>query len=92
MRLAVNSDEDEPAKISHASRRRAHNDGSALGSWHNDDLCVMTIADEYILNYESSGLSFPTEASSRKKGRKRVAMKVAVTMNLPTRHLRVRPN
>ena len=95
MRLAVNSDEDEPAKISHASRRRACNDGSAPGSRWNGNLPnqgVMMIADENILNYESSGPSSPTEAPSRKKGKKASSGGGARdTMNLAS-HLRVRLN
>jgi len=47
--------------------------GSAPGSRRNGDLPnrgVITIADEDILNYESSAPWSPTEAPSRKKGKK----------------------
>ena len=63
MRLVVNNDEDELATILHASRRRARN-----GDLPNRG--VITIADEDILNYESSVPWSPTEAPSRKKGKK----------------------
>ena len=63
MRLVVNNDEDELATILHASRRRARN-----GDLPNRG--VITIADEDILNYESSAPWSPTEAPSRKKGKK----------------------
>jgi len=57
----------------HASWRRARNDRSAPGSRWNGNLPnqgVMMIADENILNYESSAPSTPMEAPSRKKGKK----------------------
>ena len=80
----------------HASWRRARNDRSAPGSRWNGNLPnqgVMMIADENILNYESSGPSSPTEAPSRKKGKKASSGGGARdTMNLPARHLRVRLN
>ncbi|KAG2613739.1 hypothetical protein PVAP13_4KG404100 [Panicum virgatum] len=69
MRLAVSSDEDEPAApVHHASRRRARDSGSASGGRRNGDLPgVMTIEDEEIVNYESSDPSSPVEAPARKK-------------------------
>ena len=71
MRLAVSSDEDEPAApVHHASRRRARDSGSASGGRRNGDLPgVMTIEDEEIVNYESSDPSSPVEAPARKKGK-----------------------
>jgi len=85
MRLVVNNDEDELATILHASRRRARN-----GDLPNRG--VITIADEDILNYESSAPWSPRKLLQGRRGRKRAAVEVIVTMNLPAHHLRVHLN
>ncbi|KAG2546241.1 hypothetical protein PVAP13_9KG042915 [Panicum virgatum] len=70
MRLAVSSDEDEPAQAFHVSRRRARNGGSASGGRRNGNPPdVMTIEGEELVNHVSSETPSPTEAPVKKKGK-----------------------